>query len=245
VNKPSSPGARLPKKRKRPKVSEKKRPIHLFFARRIHPAISTIRLLLAGLIRDIDGKQLVMARWISLAHRFPDQQFCIRTDASPFGFGAILFRHGAPLMWLAGSWEKDDLFLFKATIGNPAWQAEWELLAILIALDTWLPLLRGEAACLLQADATAALHTASKMAGKTPAMNAMAAEIAMRLESAQVSWIPEHFKGVLNFECDALSRIAQGAAVPARLTSALCQSRGMRTSSGLGLGIFSIRPTRM
>ena len=55
------------------------------------------------------------------------------------------------------------------------------------------------------------------MAGRTAAMNAIAVEIAIRLESAQVILSPEHFRGTLNFECDALSRLAQGAEVPKRL----------------------------
>lgn len=105
----------------------------------------------------------------------------------------------------------------KAEIGDPAWQAEWELFAILIAVDTWLPHLRGQAAFLLQADATAALYAAARLAGRTAAMNAIAVEIAIRLESAQVCLSPEHLRGALNFECDALSRLAQGAAVPERL----------------------------
>jgi len=45
-------------------------------------------------------------------------------------------------------------------------------------------------------------------------MNALAAELALRFESAAVNMIPEHLNGILNFDCDALSRLAQGAAVP-------------------------------
>ena len=118
---------------------------------------------------------------------------------------------------MALDWSPDDLAFLKAKVGDPAWQAEWELFAVLIAIDTWLPHLRGQAAFLLQADATAALFAAARMAGRTAAMNAIAVEIAIRLESAQVILSPEHFRGTLNFECDALSRLAQGAKVPERL----------------------------
>ena len=90
-------------------------------------------------------------------------------------------------------------------------------MAILLAIDTWLPVLHSQAACLLQSDATAALHDAVKMSGRTPAMNAIAAELALRFESAQVHFTPEHLNGTLNFHCDALSRLAQGAAVPKAL----------------------------
>jgi len=199
---------------KKPKVSMKKRPTHLMFVRRISQAVAWTRLLLSGLIRDQNGTPMVVARWISVAHRVEALQVCIRTDASPYGMGAILFRKGSPILWMALDWSPDDLAFLKAQIGDPAWQAEWELFAILIAIDAWLPHLRGQAAFLLQADATAALFTATRLAGRTPAMNAIAVEIAIRMESADVTLSPEHLRGTLNFECDALSRLAQGAAVP-------------------------------
>jgi len=140
------------------------------------------------------------------------------TEASPFGMGAILFRCGRPVSWLAEEWGEPDLRLPKAVKGDPAWQAEWELLAVLVAVDTWLPHLRAQAVTLLQADATAALYDATCMAGRTPAMNALAAELALRFESAQVDMVPEHLSGTLNFDCDVLSRLAQdGIKVPAAL----------------------------
>ena len=97
---------------------------------------------------------------------------CIRTDASPFGMGAILFKKGAPILWMALDLSPDDLAFLNAKIGDPAWQAEWELFAILIVVDAWLPHLLGQAACLLQAGATSALYSAARLAGRTPAMNA-------------------------------------------------------------------------
>ena len=132
----------------------------------------------------------------------------------PLWDGRHSVQTGRPQAWIAEAWSQDDLTLLKARVGDPAWQAEWELLAILIAVDTWLPLLHSQAACLVQTDATAALHDAVRMAGRTPAMNALAAELALRFESAQVHVIPEHLSGTLNFQCDALSRLAQGAVVP-------------------------------
>ena len=53
-----------------------------------------------------------------------------------------------------------------------------------------------------------------KAAGKTPVMNALAAEVALRLECAGVQTLPEHLSGTLNFQCDALSRLSQGASIP-------------------------------
>ena len=152
-----------------------------------------------------------------LASRTASLRVCIRTDASPFGFGAILFIHGWPEAWIAQEWSEADLSLLHAARGDPAWQAEWELFVLLISVDVWLPHLHGQCLCLFQSDATAALHSAARMAGRTPIMNALAAEMALRLESAAVTMIPEHLSGSLNFERDALSRMAQGLSIPASL----------------------------
>ena len=70
-----------------------------------------------------------------------------------------------------------------------------------------------------QSDVTAALFATQRAAGRTPAMNAICAEIALRLECAMLTVRAEHYRGTLNFECDALSRLSQGALVPERLRS--------------------------
>ena len=57
-------------------------------------------------------------------------------------------------------------------------------------------------------DATAALHAVLRQSDRTPAMNRIAAEISIRLEVAGVALLPEHLSGTLNFDCDALSRMA-------------------------------------
>ena len=199
------------------KFSSKKRPMQLFFALRVQQAIAWIRMLLAGVVRDRDGEAIRVQRWASVASRAAELMWCVRTDASPFGMGGILFKAGRPVAWFAEEWSQNDLALFHAERGDPAWQADWELFAVLVAIDVWLPRLRGQAMCLLQTDATAALPDAARLAGRTPAMNAIAAELALRLECAHVQAVPEHLSGTLNFQCDALSRMALGAALPAAL----------------------------
>ena len=131
-----------------------------------------------------------------------------------------MFLKGVPAQWFAQDWSEADAAIFKATLGDAAWQAEWELLTLLRAVDTWIGHLRGQAAALVQMDATAALHTAMRGAGRTPVMNASAAELALRMESAGAGIAPEHFSGTLNFECDTLPRLAQGAEIPAALRGA-------------------------
>ena len=194
-----------------------KRPTDLFFTVRISQAVRWTRMLLHGLIRTPDGTAFKVQRWHSLAHRKAAFSHTIRTDASPYGFGAILFDGQWPVAWCAAKWEAADLDILKAEPGNPAWQAEWELFAIFIALDLWLPRLRGTAAGVLQSDATAALFASRREAGRTPAINALCAEIALRVEVAAIQLRHEHYAAVLNFEADALSRLSRGAAMPSRL----------------------------
>jgi hypothetical protein len=196
---------------------KKKRPTALFVTLRIRQAIAWIRKLLAGVIKKPDGSPFLVQRWFSLAHRQQELKHVIRTDASPYGMGAVLFLQGVPISWIAIDWSADDFALLKAKRGDPAWQAEWELLAILLALDTWMPLVMGNAAALTQSDATAALFATRRGAGRTPAMNALCAEIALRLEAFMLPLEVEHFHSVINFECDALSRLSQGAKVPERI----------------------------
>ena len=131
--------------------------------------------------------------------------------------GATIILDGRPLAWIAIHWTQQDADLLLAKIGDAAWQAEWELYAILIAIDYWLPIIRMESMCFVQSDAMAALHATQRSAGRTPIMNALSAEVALRLESAMVHVGLEHYRGALNFECDALSRLSQGAVIPERL----------------------------
>ena len=98
-----------------------------------------------------------------------------------------------------------------------ATQSEWELHAAFLAIDTWLPRLRGTTLCLFQSDSTAALYAVMHASGETPAMNALTAEIAFRLKCANVFKVPEHVAGTLNFDCVALSRLSEGAQLPAIL----------------------------
>ena len=85
--------------------------------------------------------------------------------------------------------------------------------------------------CLIQLDATAALHAIMRSAGRTPAMNAIAAEIALRLEIAGVQLLPEHLAGTLNFDCDALSRLGKDFKAPAKLNSVKRDTPKQRVAS--------------
>ena len=97
--------------------------------------------------------------------------------------GGILFYKGKPQKWWASPLTPDDLSLFAATIGDPAFQAEWELLAILTSVVAWADCLQSCLVGMIESDSWAALNATMKMASSTPSMNALGAEIGIRMAS--------------------------------------------------------------
>ena len=91
--------------------------------------------------------------------------------------GGILFYKAKPQKWWASPLTPDDLSLFAATIGDPAFQAEWELLAILTSVVAWADCLQSCLVGMIESDSWAALNATMKMASSTPSMNALGAEI--------------------------------------------------------------------
>ena len=85
----------------------------------------------------------------------------IRTDASPWGMGGVLFdfASGAILGYWADALSEDDLARFGATKGDPAFQTEWELLAVVVSLAIWEKKLSNRKIA-VQSDNTATLSTA-------------------------------------------------------------------------------------
>ena len=82
--------------------------------------------------------------------------------------------------------------------GDPAWQVEWELLAILMSLHVF------------RSKLVAALSAAVELSSPTVLINAHATEIALVLDelSAELT-LTQHVQGVLKFDADFLSRLSQ------------------------------------
>ena len=76
-----------------------------------------------------------LVRRFSPAIRQRPVELTIRTDASPFGMGGILLENdGTVLGYWADELQARDLERFGATVGDPAFQSEWEFLAVLISV---------------------------------------------------------------------------------------------------------------
>ena len=58
----------------------------------------------------------------------------IQTDASPFGLGGVLSAGGKLVAYFSEHLSEADFNLFGSTRGDPAFQSEYELLAVLVAL---------------------------------------------------------------------------------------------------------------
>jgi hypothetical protein len=160
-------------------------------------------------------------RQFPLLGREQRPRFIIRTDASTTGMGAILFDAQTlePVNFWADSITAQDEQVWRAEKGISGHMALWELLTLVVSVRIWAPFLRGDLAEVrVQADSMPALGAAVKMTSPTPVLNELAMELALALESigAEVA-VGEHIRGVLNVEADALSRLWEGAELPARL----------------------------
>ena len=78
--------------------------------------------------------------------------------------------------------------------GDLAWQPEWELLAFVVPVDLWRPLLATRTVALVQTDAFAALGVARRLARRTPAVNNLEAELGLRLQCMGCTQQDEHLR---------------------------------------------------
>ena len=161
----------------------------------------------------------------------------IEADGSPWGGGALAW-HGdpatrgarKPFAWFACPWNASDEAILKAQIGSPDGQARWEGFSFLLAIRQWItPGLVGRIT--LVGDAEGVLGALAMMRSSDPVINSMAQEIALWLAPKGLALESLHVWGEENRVADRLSRIAQGAAVPALLGDVSCAVLSDRTTS--------------
>ena len=109
-----------------------------------------------------------LVRWVH-ADRGPAPSasgWCIQTDASVWGAGGVLRRHGNEVVeHYSLAWAVEDFPSSLAIrLADPAFQAFFELLAILVALVLWDKNFT-KAPCLVAGDATGSLQNAINMSG--------------------------------------------------------------------------------
>lgn len=143
--------------------------------------------------------------------------FTIQTDASPWGMGAVLWGANGPVAWWAQELQPEHFAFLQATPGDPAWQTEWEMLAIIVSLTAFSKFIPHKAVSLL-ADNTGVLETTLKLRSSKPGMALLAAERVVTLKEmdSQIAF-GRHLRSAANYLADALSRLSVGKSVPKQL----------------------------
>ena len=132
-------------------------------------------------------------------------------DASPWGYGGVLYLGGEAKFWLAEAISKEDVARFGIIVGEAKFQALLEVLAVLIGLRTWAGVIGNNrwAAC-VRSDSQAALGAAFKLRSPVPAINSVVREVALDLAESKYSIdFLEHLPGRCNVHADVLSRFYQ------------------------------------
>ena len=195
----------------------------LAFKRQIDHAVLWLHRLLEAKGTFLDGSPVVS---LSKVYRFKHDVplVSVITDACPSGLGGYLEIGGKPVAYFKLPVDEPLCTTLGggATVGDPAFQTEWELLAIFIAICIFSKFLkRTHVRMFIQSDNTAALRAALEFHASSPLMSSLAAEMAIRIECA--GWEPlwgKHIRGIHNTVADALSRFCEGIPLPECLKSA-------------------------
>lgn len=145
----------------------------------------------------------------------------IVTDASTTGLGAALFVSGTPIAYFAHTLRQSDCDMLGggARTHDPAFQSEWELLTIFLAVRLFSRFVSNKRVhIVVQSDSTSALEAATKFKAHSPIMVRLACEVAIEVELLGIDALwGRHIPGVRNTLADRLSRVAEGYAIPSCL----------------------------
>ena len=196
-------------------------PMHCIWSRQIAPAVSWIAAF-------VDGTRGSLTRSYALkCYLASSSEVEVCVDASPWGLGAYLAKHGAIVEYFHSSVSIEEASVLGQQIGKCESQQTFEALAVLVALRTWAAHWIGTRSRLrIRSDSVSALVMLLKLkvSGKGP--NLIAREIA--LDMAEAIYQPEvleHVPGITNKICDQLSRLSQPgkeAEFPEQLRGVTC-----------------------
>ena len=132
-------------------------------------------------------------------------------DASPWGYGAVLFWMERPVEYFGVPISDEDISKFDIIIGDHRYQTLCENLAILIGARHWLPWWKTQRAQVrVRTDSAAAVGAWTKERSPSPAINTIVREAALDMaEGLYKIDVTEHIPGWTNELPDALSRMYQ------------------------------------
>ena len=155
----------------------------------------------------------------------------LQTDASPYGLGGILIQQKQVIAYFSSALTSDDHMLFNATPGDPSFQSEYELLAVLVGLRSSAKIIAdsGATRVVLKGDNTATLNAAMNHRASSPLMAQLTAELVLELEAQGIHTIvAQHLPGLLNVSPGKLSR-PHTEAIPSELHRVLRLDTQRRT----------------
>jgi hypothetical protein len=139
-------------------------------------------------------------------------------DASTTGGGAWLALSSSeqPSQYMTTAWNAEDEKLLGATRGDPASQAVWETYALLLAVDAWASVLTDHSGTLeFRGDAQGILQAVLKRRARSPVINLLIAELQLCLGRTMFDMYASHVWSEDNELADDLSRLGEGAVLPA------------------------------
>ena len=143
-------------------------------------------------------------------------------DASPWGYGGVLFWCGRPWSFFAEPVSALDIERFGIEVGSSSYQALLETIAVLVGVRAWLPLWKDDRLTIrIRSDSAAALGSIRRQKSSNANVNAVVRELALDLaEGLYQIDVTEHLPGKCNTWADPLSRLWQPgtkATIPAGL----------------------------
>ena len=174
------------------------------------PAVR-VRHALRWIVAFASGRRGVLEREFNVSRHKQRGRLSIEFDASPWGYGGVLFWCGQPWAYFAEKISVEDIARFSLEVGSCTHQALLETLAILIGIRLWLPLWKDERLTVrIRSDSSAALRAVEREKSSNPKLNEVVRELALDLaEGLYKIDVKEHLTGKDNSWGDSLSRLWQ------------------------------------
>ena len=141
------------------------------------------------------------------------ENYAIWCDASPWGLGAVLVKTSPAgvqiIEFLSSPLCAYELQRFDLRVGDPAGQALWEGLAVIVAVRAWRSFWSQSSYTRLavRSDSLAALGAARRLASADPKLNCVMQELALQVAVHGLNiGLISHTPGIANQLPDALSR---------------------------------------